>query len=102
MIAEHAARSGGSREDRPELVFLIAHPIARRRGYAGALLKLFERKALDAGAAEVVLYTDSDCVTAIYERSGWRKAGDIPWCIEENEDFRSWLFIKKLERGAKA
>lgn len=97
MIADHAARTGGSREDRPELVFLIAHPNARRRGLAGMLLKLFEGKALEAGANEAVLYTDSDCITAIYERSGWRKTDEIPWRIEENEDFRSWLFVKTLE-----
>lgn len=94
MLADYVARAGGSAAERPELVFLIAHPIARRRGCAGALLRLFESEARQKGAGEAVLFTDNDCVTAIYTRNGWRKEGEIPWMIDENEDFKSWLFVK--------
>lgn len=94
MLADYVARAGGSAAERPELVFLIAHPIARRRGCAGALLRLFESEARQKGAGEAVLFTDNDCVTAIYTRNGWRKEGEIPWKIDENEDFKSWLFVK--------
>ena len=94
MLADYVARAGGSMDDRPELVFLIAHPIARRRGCAGALLRLFESEARQKGAGEAVLFTDNDCVTAIYTRNGWRREGEVPWKIDENEDFKSWLYVK--------
>jgi GNAT superfamily N-acetyltransferase len=53
-------------------------PEHRRRGYGGAITTAVSRAALDAGAAEVVLYTDLANATsnALYARLGYRPVGD--------------------------
>ncbi len=64
---------------RAELVKLLVHRRARRRGVATALMHAVERTALDCGRWLLVL----DAVTGgtaarLYESLGWVRAGDIP------------------------
>ncbi len=53
-------------------------PGLRRRGYAGALTVAVSRAALDAGADEVVLFTDlaNPTSNALYQRLGYRPVED--------------------------
>jgi GNAT superfamily N-acetyltransferase len=53
-------------------------PARRRRGYAAAVTVAVSRAALDAGAAQVVLFTDlaNPTSNALYERLGYQRAGD--------------------------
>ena len=53
-------------------------PALRRRGYAGGVTAAVSQAALDAGAAEVVLYTDlaNPTSNALYERLGYRPVED--------------------------
>lgn len=53
-------------------------PQLRRRGYGGAVTSAVSEQALDAGAAEVVLYTDLANATsnALYQRLGYRPVCD--------------------------
>jgi RimJ/RimL family protein N-acetyltransferase len=53
-------------------------PELRGRGYAGAVTAAVSQAALDAGAAEVVLYTDlaNPTSNALYERLGYRPVED--------------------------
>jgi GNAT superfamily N-acetyltransferase len=50
----------------------------RRRGYGGAVTAAVSQQALDAGAAEVVLYTDlaNPTSNALYQRLGYRPVAD--------------------------
>lgn len=51
----------------------------RGRGYAGAVTVAVTRAALDAGATEVVLFTDPENPTsnALYQRIGYRPVTDF-------------------------
>jgi RimJ/RimL family protein N-acetyltransferase len=53
-------------------------PAHRRRGYGGAITAAVTQSALDAGAAEVVLFTDlaNPTSNALYQRLGYRPVGD--------------------------
>ena len=53
-------------------------PELRGRGYAGGVTAAVSQAALDAGAAEVVLYTDlaNPTSNALYERLGYRPVED--------------------------
>ncbi len=53
-------------------------PARRGRGYAGAATVAVSQAALDAGAAEVVLYTDlaNPTSNALYQRLGYRPVED--------------------------
>ena len=53
-------------------------PERRQRGYGGAVTAAVSQRALDAGAAEVVLYTDlaNPTSNALYRRLGYRPVGD--------------------------
>ena len=53
-------------------------PGRRRRGYGGAVTAAVSQRALDAGAAEVVLYTDlaNPTSNALYQRLGYRPVAD--------------------------
>jgi predicted GNAT family acetyltransferase len=53
-------------------------PDLRRRGYAGALTAAVSRAALDAGADEVVLFTDlaNPTSNALYRRLGYHPLED--------------------------
>ena len=53
-------------------------PELRRRGYAGAVTAVVSRSALDAGARDVVLFTDlaNPTSNALYQRLGYRPVED--------------------------
>ncbi len=53
-------------------------PRHRKSGYGGAITSAVSRKAVDDGAAEVVLYTDlaNPTSNALYQRLGYRPVGD--------------------------
>jgi RimJ/RimL family protein N-acetyltransferase len=53
-------------------------PAHRQRGYGGAITTAISQAALDAGADEVVLFTDQANPTsnALYQRLGYRPVGD--------------------------
>ena len=53
-------------------------PERRQRGYGGAITAAVSQQALDAGAAEVVLYTDlaNPTSNALYQRLGYQPVGD--------------------------
>lgn len=53
-------------------------PAHRQRGYGGAVTAAVTQSALDAGAAEVVLFTDlaNPTSNALYQRLGYRPVGD--------------------------
>jgi GNAT superfamily N-acetyltransferase len=53
-------------------------PEHRRRGYGGAVTTAVSQAALDAGAAEVVLFTDlaNPTSNALYQRLGYRPVSD--------------------------
>jgi GNAT superfamily N-acetyltransferase len=53
-------------------------PAHRRRGYGGAITTAVSQAARDAGAAEVVLYTDlaNPTSNALYQRLGYEPVGD--------------------------
>jgi predicted GNAT family acetyltransferase len=53
-------------------------PDRRQRGYGGAVTAAVSQQALEAGAAEVVLYTDlaNPTSNALYQRLGYRPIGD--------------------------
>lgn len=53
-------------------------PEHRRRGYAGAVTTVVTRAALDAGVADVVLFTDlaNPTSNALYQRLGYRPVED--------------------------
>ena len=53
-------------------------PEHRRRGYAGAVTSVVSQAALDAGAADVVLFTDlaNSTSNALYQRLGYRPVED--------------------------
>ncbi len=64
---------------RADLVKMLVHHRARRRGLGAALLDAAESAARDAGRTLLVL----DAVTGadgarLYVRSGWTRVGDIP------------------------
>ena len=64
---------------RADLVKMLVHRRARRRGLGAALLKAAEATARDCGKTLLVL----DAVTGgagarLYERMGWIRVGDIP------------------------
>jgi predicted GNAT family acetyltransferase len=53
-------------------------PSLRGRGYAGAVTAAVSQAALDAGATEVVLYTDlaNPVSNSVYQRLGYRPVED--------------------------
>ncbi len=64
---------------RADLVKMLVHGRARRRGLGEALMRAAEGAALECGRTLLVL----DAVTGgdaarLYERLGWTKVGDIP------------------------
>jgi GNAT superfamily N-acetyltransferase len=64
---------------RADLVKMLVHRRARRRGLGAALMKAAEATARDCGKTLLVL----DAVTGgggarLYERLGWTRVGDIP------------------------
>ena len=71
--------SAENQPHRGEVAKMLVHRRARRRGIAERLLQELEAKARELGRTTMVLdtVTGSDA-SRLYERLGWRRAGDIP------------------------
>jgi GNAT superfamily N-acetyltransferase len=63
---------------RGDLVKMLVHRRARRRGVGAALLAAAEQSALAAGKTLLVLDTASDDAERLYGRGGWQRCGQIP------------------------
>jgi GNAT superfamily N-acetyltransferase len=63
---------------RGDLVKMLVHRRARRRGVGAALLTAAERSARAAGKTLLVLDTASDDAERLYARQGWQRCGQIP------------------------
>lgn len=69
----------GNGQHRAELVKLLVHPSARRRGIAHELMYRAEQRAREAGRSLLVLDTRSgDVAESLYRALGWQVAGQIP------------------------
>ncbi|ROR11158.1 N-acetyltransferase [Erwinia sp. JUb26] len=64
---------------RAEVIKLLVHPDARRRGIARELMRKAEARAVQAGRTLLVLDTRSgDVAEPLYRSLGWQVAGEIP------------------------
>ncbi len=63
---------------RADLVKLLVHRRARRRGVAALLMQAAEQAARDCGKTLLVLDTASAEAERVYERQGWQRVGVIP------------------------
>jgi GNAT superfamily N-acetyltransferase len=63
---------------RADLVKLLVHRRARRRGVAAQLMQAAEQAAKDCGKTLLVLDTASGEAERVYERQGWQRVGVIP------------------------
>jgi GNAT superfamily N-acetyltransferase len=63
---------------RADLVKLLVHRRARRRGVAALLMRAAERAAKDCGKTLLVLDTASAEAERVYQREGWQRVGAIP------------------------
>jgi GNAT superfamily N-acetyltransferase len=85
---------------RGELVKMLVHRRARRKGIAAALLNAAERSALHAGKTLLVLDTVTGAdAERLYTRLGWQRCGVIPnfalW--PDGRPCATTLFYKFLE-----
>jgi GNAT superfamily N-acetyltransferase len=64
---------------RADVSKMLVHRRARRQGIAERLLRALEAKAHELGRTTLVLDTVTGSeASRVYERLGWRKAGDVP------------------------
>lgn len=63
---------------RGEIVQLLVHRAARRRGIAQQLMERAEAEALAEGRTLLTLDTADETAERLYERLGWTKVGVIP------------------------
>jgi ribosomal protein S18 acetylase RimI-like enzyme len=63
---------------RADLVKILVHRRARRRGVGEALLRAAEETARDLGRTLLVLDTASAAAERLYARAGWQRVGTIP------------------------
>jgi GNAT superfamily N-acetyltransferase len=63
---------------RAEVKKMLVHRSARGKGVGAALLSQIEARAKQKGRTLLVLDTASDDARRLYERSGWRRLGNIP------------------------
>lgn len=63
---------------RADLVKMLVHRRARRRGLGAALLRAAETVARECHRTLLTLDTASDDAARLYARHGWRRAGVIP------------------------
>jgi GNAT superfamily N-acetyltransferase len=76
--AQVILRQPENQPHRGDLVKMLVHRRARRRGVGAALLAAAERSALTAGKTLLVLDTASDDAERLYARGGWQRCGQIP------------------------
>ena len=66
-------------EHRAEIVKILVHPQARRRGIARLLMAQLEQLAKDGGKSLLILDTkQGDVAEGMYEMMGYQRAGVIP------------------------
>ena len=63
---------------RGEIVQLLVHRAARRRGIAQLLMERAEAEALAEGRTLLTLDTADEMAERLYERLGWTRVGVIP------------------------
>ena len=63
---------------RAELVKMLVHRRARRRGLGAALMRAVETAARECGKTLLVLDTANPEAERVYERAGWVRVGVIP------------------------
>jgi len=63
---------------RADLVKMLVHRRARRRGLGAALMQEAERVARDCGKSLLVLDTASEDADRLYARLGWQRCGVVP------------------------
>lgn len=63
---------------RGEIMKMLVHRRARRRGVGEALMRAAESAALEAGKTLLVLDTASADAERLYHRLGWQRVGVIP------------------------
>jgi predicted acetyltransferase len=64
---------------RAEVLKLLVHTAARRRGIAGELMEALEAHARDLGCTLLVLDTEAgSSAESVYRRLGFRKGGEVP------------------------
>jgi len=63
---------------RADLVKMLVHRRARRRGLGAALMQAAERVARDCGKSLLVLDTASEDADRLYARLGWQRCGVVP------------------------
>lgn len=63
---------------RADVMKMLVHRSARKRGIGAALMKLIEAEAAKRGRTLLVLDTASGDAERLYVRSGWIRAGVIP------------------------
>ena len=63
---------------RADLVKLLVHRRARRRGVAALLMQAADQAAKDCGKSLLVLDTASGEAERVYQRQGWQRVGVIP------------------------
>nr|WP_231754048.1 GNAT family N-acetyltransferase [Caulifigura coniformis] len=64
---------------RVDVAKLMVHPRARRMGVAAALMQTAEGASAELGRTLMVLDTvTGSAASRLYERLGWKRAGDIP------------------------
>lgn len=84
---------------RADVSKMLVHRRARRQGVAERLLRALEAKARELGKTTLVLdtVTGSDA-SRVYERLGWRRAGDIPnyALMPEGEACSTTYYFKPL------
>ncbi|MDO5532167.1 GNAT family N-acetyltransferase [Sutterella sp.] len=96
MLAELMNREAAAKAP-AELVYLIAHPDARGRGCASALLRAFEAECRAAGHPRAMLFTDDHCNRGIYLRRGWAISETDRWDAGgEAGSIESYLFTKRF------
>ncbi|PYP79805.1 MAG: GNAT family N-acetyltransferase [Gemmatimonadetes bacterium] len=80
---------------RAELVKMLVHRRARRRGLGAALMQAAESMALDCGRTLLVLdAVTGDAGERLYTRLGWIRVGVIPrFALMPNGDFCSTTFF---------
>jgi len=83
---------------RGDLVKMLVHRRARRRGVGAALLDAAERTALSAGKTLLVLDTASNDAARLYTRHGWQRCGEIPnyALMPDGESCATTIFYKLL------
>jgi GNAT superfamily N-acetyltransferase len=73
-----ALRLPENQPHRADLVKILVHRRARRRGVGEALLRAAEETARDLGRTLLVLDTASADAERLYVRAGWQRVGAIP------------------------